>query len=617
MSFKKKLVTAVTTAGLLAGIFGSAFAPVAQAASAINTKLIKSELKANVYEWNDWEYDSGFEPAGTADDPWIIFAPYSNDGDAPASEADLDQIISTYIADSDLQFQNGDLVSDSDDVVVKATTTGGLLVDVQEDEDNSCDTTEDYYSTSSDTSDAEDGFLLCLAAADDDDSFTSTVTVSVNGTNAAVFTVRVVGPGQSLALTSRTGTWIAMENDQISSGARIAFLDKSGQNLYTNLWSYADASFANAETYIEDTWKDGYEASGDADLEYSVDDVSVGTDFDTNDKLDQGSNFRTIELNSYFCDSDMDEVGDSHTIYAFMDSFNGSVSSADTKSNGLTFKCSGSGEYDALISGLKFGATTVEAGEAVALDVLITDDQGNPLGAGASYDLDFGTNDYTDCSIYFWDSGDCTVFGLYPFHLDELYNTYNGDDYSDRFGVDIQYEATDDLNSTCTPLMEDGNSWEDSDDLADYMTGNGADFVGDGVVRLCYTASSLQSDLGVNTVRLTLDYAYTDALADLIGNSPVTYKASINVVAANSATTGSNAGLATSLTKVKNGVSVAAPVGSKVTFVVQNRNMVVKTYVRLVGASGKATLKITKAGKYTIYAMQGDSITSLAKITVK
>ncbi|MFM8791421.1 MAG: hypothetical protein ACKOFX_02875, partial [Solirubrobacterales bacterium] len=194
-------MTAVTTAGLLAGIFGSAFAPVAQAASAINTKLIKSELKGNVYEWNNYWYGSSFEPAGTADEPWIIYAPETN---------------------------------------------------------------EDYYSTSSDTSDAVDGFLLCLAAADDDDSFTSTVTVSVNGTQVGTFVVRVVGPGQSLALTSRTGTWIAMDNEAIASGARIAFLDKSGYNLWTNLWDYDDALWdaGDFESLIETYWKDGYDASG-------------------------------------------------------------------------------------------------------------------------------------------------------------------------------------------------------------------------------------------------------------------------------------------------------------------------------------------------------------------
>ncbi|MFM8856519.1 MAG: hypothetical protein ACKOI2_04820 [Actinomycetota bacterium] len=618
MSFKKKLVTAVTTAGLLAGIFGSAFAPVAQAASAINTKLIKSELKGNVYEWNNYWYGSSFEPAGTADDPWIIYAPVSNDGDSPASEADLDQIIETYVEDDDILFANGDLVSDSDDVIVKATTTGGLLVDVQDDDSNSCETTEDYYSTSSDTSDAVDGFLLCLAAADDDDSFTSTVTVSVNGTQVATFVVRVVGPGQSLALTSRTGTWIAMDNEAIASGARIAFLDKSGYNLWTNLWDYDDALWdaGDFESLIETYWKDGYDASGDADLEYSVDDVSNGTDFDTNDKLDEGSNARTIELNAEFCDADMDDVGDSHTIYAFMDSSNGIVSSGDTKSNGLVFKCSGSGEYDAYITGFKFAASTVEAGEAVALDIQISDEAGNPMGAGSAYDLDFGTKDILDSETYFWVTGDYSYISFFPIHEDVTYNTYNGDYYLSRFGTDIQYESPDDLNSTCEVYETYDEGPEAGQDFTEYMTGNGLDYVGDGVVRLCWTASTLKEDLGVNTARLSLDHAYTDALAGIIGFSPVSFKAQVTVVAADSIGSGA-VGLGASLTVTNKKVSVTGPVGAAVTFVVQNRNMVVKTYTRLVGANGKAVLKFTKAGKYTVYAMLGDSDTSLKTFTVK
>ena len=618
MSIKKKLVTAVTTAGLLAGIFGSAFAPVAQGASALNTKLIKSELKGNAYEWSDFWHDTEFQPAGTVDDPWIIYAPESNDGDSPASEADLNQIIDTYIADSDILFQNGDLVSDSDDVVVKVTTTGGLLVDVQDDEDNSCDTTEDYYSTSSDTSDAVDGFLLCLAAADDDDSFTSTVTVSVNGTNAAVFTVRVVGPGQSLALTSRTGTWIAMDNEAIASGARIAFLDKSGVNLWTNLWNYDDATWGEGdfEDLIELYWKDGYDASGDADLEYSVDDISTGSDFDTNDKLDMGSNERTIELNDYFCDSDMDEVGDSHTIYAFMDSSNGSVSSGDTKSNGLVFKCSGAGDYDAYITGMKFAAPTVEAGEVVALDLQISDEAGNPMGAGSRYDLDFGTKDILDSETYFWVTGDYSYISFFPMHEDVTYNTYNGDYYLSRFGTDIQYETPADGNSSCEIYESQDEGPEAGQDFTEYMTGNGLDYVGDGVVRLCWTASTLPEDLGVNTARLSLDHAYTDDLAGIIGNSPVSFKAQVTVVRADSMSNGV-VGLGAAVTVKNNKVSVTGPVGSAVTFVVQNRNMVVKTYTRIVGASGKAVLKFTKSGKFTVYAMLGDSVSGLKTITVK
>ncbi|MFZ9976047.1 MAG: hypothetical protein ACO3GM_04610, partial [Candidatus Limnocylindrus sp.] len=42
MSIKNKLVTAVTTAGLLAGLFGSAFVPVARAASVATAATVWS-----------------------------------------------------------------------------------------------------------------------------------------------------------------------------------------------------------------------------------------------------------------------------------------------------------------------------------------------------------------------------------------------------------------------------------------------------------------------------------------------------------------------------------------------------------------------------------------------
>jgi formylmethanofuran dehydrogenase subunit E len=68
----------------------------------------------------------------------------------------------------------------------------------------------------------------------------------------------------------------------------------------------------------------------------------------------------------------------------------------------------------------------------------------------------------------------------------------------------------------------------------------------------------------------------------------------------------------------KRTVSVTGPVGAKITFVVENANGGTKSYNRVVNATtGKATLKIKKNGKFDVYAMYGDSITSLLRITIK
>ena len=628
MSFLRKVATVVATAGLLAWIFGSAFAPVANAAS-LKVKPIKSQLVTNVYEWSNYWWGSTTEPTGTQDDPWIIYAPESNDGD-PVATADLDQIVETYVEGSYFEDINGDDLYDSDDVVVKATTTNGLLVSLEDDYTDSCSENEYDYSTSSDTVDSSDGFLLCLAAADDLDSYTSKVSVTVNGTSVGEFYVKVVGPGQSLALTSRTGTWIAMDNTSISSGARIAYLDKSGVNLWTSLWNYDDASWGDDEDFeylILGFWKDGYDASGDAWLYFAVDNIATGSEFDDNldNKVDNDSDdmdigdfsTRTVELNANFCDSTMDEVGDSHTVYAVMDSGNGENSSADSKSNGLVFKCSGSGEYDAYITGMTFAADRVEAGETVALDIQIKDEAGNPMGAGSAEDLDFGFVDWKDCDVYFYENGECTAIQFSPVHEDLAYNTYDGSGYFNKLGTHIEYEDTSDLNTSCEAAgYEDGSTPEDGDDLVDYMTGNGLDYVGDGIVRLCWTASNLPGDLGVNTARLNLVHAYTDDLALVIGNSAVTFKDSVLVVAPGTLDS-SVVGLGSTLTVSGKKISASGPVGAKITFVVQNSAMNVKTYVRLVGANGKATLTFTKAGKYKVYAMYGDSITALKTIRVR
>jgi hypothetical protein len=148
--------------------------------------------------------------------------------------------------------------------------------------------------------------------------------------------------------------------------------------------------------------------------------------------------------------------------------------------------------------------------------------------------------------------------------------------------------------------------------MVDYM-GTTDDAAGAGSVRICYYASQISSDLGVNSVKLVMNYPYSSYVADTlhVGPSPLTVRASITVTAE------SGVALGATVKVGKKTVSVTGRVGSKVTFVVESSAGVTKTYSRIVGADGKAKFVFKVRGTFDVYAMQGDSITELSRISVK
>ena len=78
---KRRMATALATAGLLAGIFGSTLAPVAQGAGWAVTAA-KLEIQANFErDINDGWYGNA-SATGTAGNPLDMYAPITNDGGA-------------------------------------------------------------------------------------------------------------------------------------------------------------------------------------------------------------------------------------------------------------------------------------------------------------------------------------------------------------------------------------------------------------------------------------------------------------------------------------------------------------------------------------------------------
>jgi hypothetical protein len=407
-----------------------------------------------------------------------------------------------------------------------------------------------------------------------------------------------------------------MDHTTIDDAFTITFLDKAGHSMYTALRDAFDAIDGDAESLIEGYWLDGDEADY-SDLSYAVDVVANGSGFSVDlsgyDSLSQASQYRRIDIDSSYdlCDSDRDAVGASHTVHAIMDyGDGGEISSADAKSNGVTVKCSDDGFF-AEITGWDFGGvTTVEQGDTIPMYLHIQDGSGNPMGLGSDYDLDFsGFTEPNSGYPYFEYLGD-PVFQFAPSHMQS-----DDADYFVNNGTQVELEDEGDDNTTCSsPYNEDEDTWYENVNFEDYMVA-GLDNVGAGKVQMCFTASSLNEDLGLNWLRARAEYPWTDNASDYLDNAPKTFTASIIVVKPGAGTAAAFGKTVSATAAGK--VTVAGPVGARVTFVVENSRGVVRTYTRLVGASGKASYKIKNNGTFYVYAMYGDDLTAVKKIRVR
>jgi len=618
------MATALATAGLLAGIFGSTLAPVAQAAT-FKAGLVQSEIRGNVEgDIQDvvYGYDSQTYNDGSAALPYVIYSPIYNDG-----EGNVDEALCTYVNSSEIEAIDGNDLIDSEDVAATVTTSGGLLVagaDQTGSYDGDWSGTAADWGTSYSDENVNDGVSFCVTANDDDTAVkNSVVTVKINGQKAADFNVTIVGPGKKITAADRTGGWVAMNNNSIAKALQFTFTDAAGTSMFFPLADAdtlavdSDYSGGGDVNLIEQYWDVGYD-SWWYYLEFYRDAVGPGDENDSGGAVDYNGQFRRADFDSNFCNGDEDAIASTHTVLAVMDrddASEGYLSAKDFKANPITVSCSAAGD-EAVVTGIDFGSVTqIELGGATPLNVHIQDGYGNPMGIGSDETIDPGFSEGYLYSPYVWDNS--TAFFPSPLHVD---NSVPYDTDYERWmvnqGANFEYEATTDANTTCDGTwysgFEDGNVPEYNDNLADYLVA-GPDNSGAGNVIVCYYASTMMEDLGTNYVSLPLAYPYPSALAGIIGTSPVTFKASINLVR----DTGATSAFGAALKVGKKTVSITGPIGAKVTFVVEDSAGNVKTYLRTVDAvDKKAKFVFKKAGTFDVYAMFGDSLTPLARIKV-
>ena len=598
MSIKRKMATALATAGLLAGIFGSTLAPVAQAAT-VKGNVLRDELRYN----QDGGYNGGYH-TGTASDPFVMYAPLSNDGTSYDSIGNDDDPICFSADESYLQTTGGAaLHDDGDEVGVKVAATNGLGIYFYDSSDSSSYSSDesDWTTGSKTIDDISGGIFLCLAPMDDDDAYTSTVTVTVRGQLAWSFTVVVAGPATSITPVSLIGGWVAESNDEIGAAAALSFKDKAGQSLKTYLKTIGgNASWLDD---VVDYAKTGYTSNPThGDLVFYVDDVAVGdaeSDLAFDNSVVSGG---LVGLSAGFCGA-MDET---HSVKASINvdgsenaDNNATLSNADLSSPAWSYKCSGDGS-EAVWSGLAFDQTSVEQGDIASAHFSISDGHGHPMGTGSSYSI------YTSCEeIYDYNTAiDQDSSCVYHFPREGAKDSGDGEYYADTFGADLGFDW-----GNATPseqVIADGEIADDEGDFAEYLV--------DGNVQLWYRASMIST--GVASVRIAMcsNVAYESDMASC--DSVETFKASIAVLPAGQHS-GDGALFGTTIKVGKRTVSITGPVGAKVTFVVEDGKMNIKQYYRVVGADGKAALRFRVKGSFKVTALLGDLISNTAYISPK
>lgn len=256
MSIKNKFATAVATASLLAGLFGSAFVPSALAGRASATPVVKPAV-TEAYAGSD--VTSAATTTATAAGKARAFGFYSGEnagGSAAASinpstktTANDDASIGFELFSTTVAGAGGTLfdfsLADGRDLDLSATSSNsGVLVAwaynalganaLCTDLDGvgaattfaATDTVSGVEPKFDDGSQAK--FYLCLAAASATTAATSTITVKANGITAATVTVTAVGPITSVTLSAVDGASVAEENDSVASFWQIVAKDAAG-----------------------------------------------------------------------------------------------------------------------------------------------------------------------------------------------------------------------------------------------------------------------------------------------------------------------------------------------------------------------------------------------------
>ena len=419
-------MTAITTAGLLAGLFGSAFVPVAQGARVGTDDPTPPKASLTVLTTGTALDDNA---AGTAfgflsDDAdetlasvnVVLKVALNSAGNEDITSADLkavssnDDILVAWLytdaaGQSDGAAGNGETAAALDCADMDGTNGAGgneLAIDAF--------AATDIVESAPDHGTGAGLYWLCIAAAEDDTAATSTITISAQEdgeSDASGFvtlktvTVTAIGPTDAITLSITDGyKYVAEENTELEEWLTILCKDENG-----TLINDATASISagnSCGTVIEDTLN----PKNADDTAFNFVDTTDAT------AVAAGANagsLRLFHLLEDTCntetDADLTDAGNSYSM---------KVAVGTVKSNAISITCTGV-SADARVTRIYAEATTgastynetaTSSDDFLSLFAVVVDEDGMPLGDGAAtQDFDWSIDGATAIEDEFTDNG--------------------------------------------------------------------------------------------------------------------------------------------------------------------------------------------------------------------
>ena len=412
MSIKNKFATAVATASLLAGLFGSAFVP-----SAMGAVILPAD--SVIPKYTTLTEEAGMHQAGTAKS----FGFQTNDAANNNGATDVAIGINLFSAGTagagTVQY---DLTSAiNDEVILKAVSSNsnielGWAYETAGTEED-CDDTDvdDNFAASASVVDvaAADGaaaygpdvYKICLRSKTVTTAATGTVTVTVGGVVATTFTVTAVGPVASLTASITDGyKYVAEDNDAINEWFTIIAKDAAGVEIN------GSATSVSNETVTLSDWADQVEnvqetqivalgagidtiGTGTADIGYELEaDVCLSESGSGEDDGDAASSYALK-----FEDASGDVVSNAVTITCTLNSDGARVTAVTPEATSNTGSPNGAG-------GITYNETAAGSDDILDLVATVVDENGVSLGDGADC-VDFDWDFDGDADLVWVDNG--------------------------------------------------------------------------------------------------------------------------------------------------------------------------------------------------------------------
>jgi len=410
MSIKNKFATAVATASLLAGLFGSAFVP-----SAMGAVILPAD--SVVPKYTTLTEEAGMHQAGTAKSFGFQTNDAANNDGATNVAIGINLFSSGAAGAGVTQYDLTSAINDA--VILKAVSSNsnielGWAYKTAGTEEDCGDTDVDAnFAASASVVDvaAADGagaygpdvFYLCFAAKAVTTAATSTITVTVDGVVATTFSVTAVGPVASLTASITDGyKYVAEDNAAIDEWFTIIAKDAAGVQI-----NGAATSVSNETVTVSD-WTDQVDNAQESSI------VALGSNIGT---IGTGTSDIGYELEASACSEESgsgEGDGDAGSSYAlkFEDA------TGDVVSNAVTITCTLNSDGARVTAvtpeattntgspngagGITYNETAAGSDDILDLVATVVDEDGISLGDGADcvdFDWDFEGDadlDWTD-----------------------------------------------------------------------------------------------------------------------------------------------------------------------------------------------------------------------------